>query len=277
VQRPWRPAPCCREGMRLLRLVAMGGTSFVFATASAAALSAASNPSPMPSAARILPLGDSLTLGVQGQGGGYRSPLGQALKGYGSAYNVGFVGGLYLAGDHSGYSGHTIGGILGAVKGARTMEINAPTHVLLLGGTNDFYFYPPLGADAPTALQRMDALLAFLVNRTEPPHIFLATVPPVLIQRCAVYSQGPCAPTISNNIASFNSQLPSLVAKWRQKGAQLTLANMSEAGFAEPDYWTAGTISVTSLWRLGSPKVTDIYLRFWQRVSLIIKRCRYTL
>jgi hypothetical protein len=143
VKRPWRPAPCCcREGMRLLRLVAMGGTSFVFATASAAALSAASNPSPMPSAARILPLGDSLTLGVQGQGGGYRSPLGQALKGYGSAYNVGFVGGLYLAGDHSGYSGHTIGGILGAVKGARTMEINAPTHVLLLGGTNDFYFFP---------------------------------------------------------------------------------------------------------------------------------------
>ena len=91
-------------------------------------------------AARILPLGDSLTLGVQGQGGGYRAPLGAALKGYSSPFNAGFVGGLYLAGDHSGYSGHTLSGILGAVTQARTMELNDPTHVLLLGGTNDFYF-----------------------------------------------------------------------------------------------------------------------------------------
>lgn len=210
----------------------------VLAAASVAAAVAATGSLPL--AARILPLGDSLTLGVQGQGGGYRSPLGQALKGYGSAYNAGFVGGLYLAGDHSGYSGHTISGILGAVRGARTMEINEPTHVLLLGGTNDFYFYPPLGADASTALQRMETLLMFLVNRTAPPQIFLATVPSVLVERCAVYSQGPCAPTIASNIASFNAHLPALVAQWQQKGARLTLVNMSEAGFAEPDYWTAG-------------------------------------
>ena len=60
-----------------------------------ASLAAAVAPLP----ARILPLGDSLTLGVQGAGGGYRSPLGVALKGS-SPYNAGFVGGLYLAGDH---------------------------------------------------------------------------------------------------------------------------------------------------------------------------------
>ena len=57
-------------------------------------------------AARILPLGDSLTLGVQGQGGGYRSPLGAALKGYSTPYSVGFVGGLYLAGSCERESRH---------------------------------------------------------------------------------------------------------------------------------------------------------------------------
>ena len=75
------------------------------------------------SPARILPLGDSLTLGVQGQGGGYRTFLGQALKGYGpEPYDAGFVGALYLAGDHSGYSGHTIAGIESALRAAKTME-----------------------------------------------------------------------------------------------------------------------------------------------------------
>jgi len=193
-----------------------------------------------PAPARILPLGDSLTLGVQGQGGGYRSPLGQALKGYNTPYNAGFVGGLYLAGDHSGYSGHTIAGILSSVTAARTMEINEPTHVLLLGGTNDFYFYPPLGADAATALQRMDLLLGFLTNRTAAPQIFLATVPPVLAQRCAVYSQGPCAPTIAQNIADYNQQLPALVKRWTGKGAKLQLVDMGAAEFEEEDYWVAG-------------------------------------
>ena len=94
----------------------------------------------------------------------------------------------------SGYSGHTIAGILSAVSAARTMEINRPTHVLLLGGTNDFYFYPPLGANATTALDRMHLLLSFLTNRTDPPHIFLSTVPPVLEARCASYVQGVSLP-----------------------------------------------------------------------------------
>jgi lysophospholipase L1-like esterase len=130
--------------------------------------------------------------------------LGVALKGYGTPYNAGFVGSLYLAGDHSGYSGHTIAGILGAVQQARTMEINRPTHVLLLGGTNDFYFYPPLGANASTAVDRMHTLLSFLTNRTdgEPqPHIFLSTVPPVLEHRCAVYSQGVSQPVPGVHVA----------------------------------------------------------------------------
>ena len=190
--------------------------------------------------ARILPLGDSLTLGVQGQGGGYRAPLGAALKGYGSPFNAGFVGGLYLAGDHSGYSGHTLSGILGAVTQARTMELNDPTHVLLLGGTNDFYFYPPLGANASTAAARMHALLGFLTNRSDPPRIFVATVPPVLEERCAVYSQGPCAPTISANIAAFNSALPGIVAEWKAKAFPIQLVDMGTAGFVPGDYWTAG-------------------------------------
>ena len=163
----------------------MGQIIFAVLRGAAAAVPAQAHP-PGSDAARILPLGDSLTLGVQGQGGGYRSPLGVALKGYSTPYNAGFVGGLYLAGDHSsarrprhcthaqcrpcparrpdpdarchsGYSGHTIQGIEGAVRAARTVELNKPTHILLLGGTNDFYFYPPLGANARRAPARASA------------------------------------------------------------------------------------------------------------------------
>ena len=186
--------------------------------------------------ARILPLGDSLTLGVQGQGGGYRSFLGPAVK---QNHVAGFVGALYLAGDHSGYSGHTISGIEAALRSARTMELYSPTHILLLGGTNDFYFYPPLGANASVALDRLDSLLTFLTNRSSAPLIFVATVPPVLIERCAVYVEGPCAPSMVTNIAEYNAALPGYLSQWRHRG--VSLVNMAEeAGFVEADYWTAG-------------------------------------
>jgi lysophospholipase L1-like esterase len=202
-------------------------------------------------AARLLPLGDSLTLGVQGQGGGYRSPLGVALKGYSTPYNVNFVGGLYLAGDHSGYSGHTISGVEGALRAARTMELTSPTHVLLLAGTNDFYFFPPLGADAETALVRLDSLMGFLTNSSlhaVPKVIFVATVPPVLVERCAAYSQGPCAPMIAVNIAEYNAKLPAAVAEWKARaggaagsGTDVQLVDLNKKMGVEPgDYWTAG-------------------------------------
>ena len=201
-------------------------------------------------AARILPLGDSLTLGAQGSGGGYRTPLGEALKGYTSPYNAGFVGGLYWHGDHSGYSGHTLGGILAAVKAARTMELNSPTHVLLMGGTNDAYFFPPLGANATTMLSRLHTLLEFLLDRPAPPIVLLATPPPVLIERCAVYSQGPCAPTVNANIEAYNRGLPEVIASFASIASRtaaagstpnpVRLVNMTAAGFTPEDYWVAG-------------------------------------
>ena len=217
--------------------------------AAAAAQGHAQGPPGGPPPARILALGDSLTLGAQGQGGGYRTPLGEALKGDGAgAFDAGFVGGLYWHGDHSGYSGHTLSGILYAVRSAGTMELTAPTHVLLMGGTNDAYFYPPLGANATTMLERLDALLSFLLDRPSPPLVLVATPPPVLADRCAAYSQGPCAPSINANIKAFNDGVPAVIARARRPvtgpvnttGRDVRLVNMSEAGFVPDDYWTAG-------------------------------------
>ena len=98
-----------------------------------------------PPVVRILPLGDSLTLGfgsaTEGAGseGGYRLHLAARLRAEGLA--VDFVGSqsngpAALDGrDHEGYNGYAVAQIAGVADAA--MAAFAPDIVLLLAGTND--------------------------------------------------------------------------------------------------------------------------------------------
>ena len=99
---------------------------------------------PGASAARIMPLGDSITQWICGPlkpsdrcadtagFGGYRQPLGKALHNKGVAFD--FVGFQYDCGSHAGISGHTckeIGEEIAANAGAHKPDV-----VLLMCGTN---------------------------------------------------------------------------------------------------------------------------------------------
>jgi lysophospholipase L1-like esterase len=86
--------------------------------------------------ARIMPLGDSITLGVNG---GYRNGLWTRLIAIGQSVDyVGSQSDPYTKApdhDHEGHPGFTIGNIAASTNG--WLASYAPTHVLLLAGTND--------------------------------------------------------------------------------------------------------------------------------------------
>jgi lysophospholipase L1-like esterase len=95
---------------------------------------------------RIMPLGDSITLGVNG---GYRNRLYTRLAGL--ACNVGYVGTLFdqyaLAPDkdHEGHSGYAIADI---VREANPwLAAQTPDYVLLMIGTNDVAWWSVMNAD----------------------------------------------------------------------------------------------------------------------------------
>ncbi len=83
-----------------------------------------------------MPLGDSITLGVNG---GYRNGLWNRLSAAG--YSVDFVGSQsdpYTKApdrDHEGHPGFTLGNIASSADG--WLSSAKPTHVLLMAGTND--------------------------------------------------------------------------------------------------------------------------------------------
>ena len=114
-----------------------------------------------PQAARIMCLGDSITLGVGG--GGYRQPLAGLLQKHTPDWD--FVGPMYAnGGKHAGYNGWTIAQILTVAQ--RDLLVHQPTHVLLMAGTNDFFFLgdpkSPYGANASKGVERMTQLLALI-------------------------------------------------------------------------------------------------------------------
>lgn len=96
--------------------------------------------------ARIMPLGDSITLGVNG---GYRNGLWNRLTAAGRSFD--FVGSQFdqythvPAKNHEGHPGFSIGDISANVDG--WLQSAAPTHVLLMIGTNDVAWWCVRSAD----------------------------------------------------------------------------------------------------------------------------------
>jgi lysophospholipase L1-like esterase len=136
-------------------------------------------PPPPPAGAggvRIMPLGDSITLGVNG---GYRNGLWSRLSAAG--HSVDFVGSQsdpYTKApdrDHEGHPGFTLGNIASSADG--WLSSAKPTHVLLMAGTNDVAWWC-----AQTASQVADqsgALIDQILQDLPGAWVIVATIPPL--------------------------------------------------------------------------------------------------
>ncbi|MCC6596924.1 MAG: cellulase family glycosylhydrolase [Rhodanobacteraceae bacterium] len=135
-------------------------------------------PPPTTGVWRIMPLGDSITVGVNG---GYRNGLWNRLKAAG--YAVDFVGSesdIYTKApdpNHEGHPGFTIGGIAERIdEWARAAN---PTHVLLMIGTNDVAWWSAKTASeiAEETMALVDRLRAVLPKAW----IVVGSIPPLTV------------------------------------------------------------------------------------------------
>jgi len=171
---------------------------------------------------RVLPLGDSLTLGYgsaqegSGSEGGYRVRLQQLLAQNGLA--VKFVGTQangprsLVNNRHEGYNGFTIREVSRVGRKACAVLSPQPQVVLLLAGTNDVLSWTSPG-EAATDLER---LIEDLGRQVPGVKLVAAQLIP------AMYNQ--------EEIGSFNTQLPALVERQRSRGLSLRLVNMHGIG-----------------------------------------------
>eukprot|EP00929_Paragymnodinium_shiwhaense_P020145 TRINITY_DN13522_c0_g2_i1.p1 TRINITY_DN13522_c0_g2~~TRINITY_DN13522_c0_g2_i1.p1 ORF type:complete len:257 (-),score=23.83 TRINITY_DN13522_c0_g2_i1:74-844(-) len=196
---------------------------------------------------RIMPMGDSITLGV-GHAGGYRCPLSQLLKARGIDHEL--VGPLGdQCGGHAGYNGQTIQQIAG--KARSDSASFAPDVVTLQAGTNDMYFYrngpAGVGANATGAIARLETLLDELYAGRPKLVVALSTVTKINATRCEHYPEAPwhpaaCPPDMPSNIAQFNALLPDFVARQRDvRERNVVLHDINaEVNFTAADYFYWG-------------------------------------
>jgi len=122
-----------------------------------------------------MPLGDSITLGVNG---GYRNNLYTGLQQ--SNCGVSYVGTQFdqwtrvTDKDHEGHPGWTIGDIAGSVN--TWLASTQPNIIFLMIGTNDTAWWTAANADQIGA--RHDALIEQLRTARPAAWIFVASIPP---------------------------------------------------------------------------------------------------
>lgn len=221
---------------RLRAVFADGGMSEAV-TASAITLAPVTRP-PI----RILPLGDSITLGASQPAwipGGYRDPLHTLLTNAG--YQIQFVGSdtnnptaaLTAAGNksHEGHGSYTTSNLLANLDGAAagpsannggfwltgisgTRPPVYPDVILLMAGVNDLgvnQFPPEVG------LAGLDALITKLAMLRPGAHIVVSTLTPYI---------GSVYPNREANEQAFNAALPALVASHQSAGHRVTLCDV---------------------------------------------------
>jgi len=162
----------------------------------------------IPPPLRIMPLGDSITLGLSVPGG-YRAPLYQLLTNAGR--QVDFIGTQTGNGaaslpdaDHEGYSGFTIRGIdsiLPSIFGASV----GPDIILVLLGVNDYR----VGDDIGNATNRLEALVVRLAMNWPNARIIVANLLPL------------AEPFNTQIQTTFNPLLPGLCERQRALGRQV--------------------------------------------------------
>ena len=178
---------------------------------------------------KILPLGDSITVGLvnteaankpaqDNDTGGYRNFLNQSLIGDGFGEAVDFVGsqkkGSFGDNEHEGHSGRTVQYISDRIVG--WLNPTQPDIVLLMIGTNDTG-----NSNISQADERLSVLIDKITNHPSNPHVLVASIPP--IDPNFELSQ-------SNNAKTYNAQIPGIL--WDK----LTQGN--KVSFVDPTFRT---------------------------------------
>ena len=160
---------------------------------------------------RIMPLGDSITDGLNVPGG-YRIDLWQKFVAGG--HRVDFVGSLSNGPsslgdrDHEGHSGWTISQIdSNVVNWLRTHD---PDTILLHIGTNDMYRENPGGAPS-----RLSALIDRITAQSPDAELFVATIVPLSFADSAV--------------RAYNAAIPGIVRSKADAGKRVHLVDMYSA------------------------------------------------
>ncbi len=181
----------------------------------------------------IMPMGDSITLGVGSSGGGYRDPLYQLLTARGDTFT--FVGPqaghptdlLTQNGQqyHAGYSGYGITNFAGSATATDIRnglhenlekwigpDGSHPDIILLMIGTNDI----DQNHEVEHAPARLDAFISSIYDYLPKVKLLLATVVPMKNER-------------QSNMIVFNAAFPQIVASHRAKGHDVWLVPMADA------------------------------------------------
>jgi lysophospholipase L1-like esterase len=176
------------------------------------------SPCPASGPCVILPLGDSITYGIQ-YAGAYRVELFQdALTAHQSITYVGdpslangptTVGGVSFPQDNDGHSGWTIDQIASLVP-APALQTN-PDIVLLMIGTNDMYSQSQPVAQAP---QRLAALIDSIVGAAPKALLVVAEITP--LQNSTWEAQ----------VVTYNAAIPALVKARAAAGKHVALVDM---------------------------------------------------
>jgi lysophospholipase L1-like esterase len=175
---------------------------------------------------KILPLGDSITFGIQFEGA-YRVEL--FSKAVSANKKITFVGsqmngpttvsGMTFPRSHEGHSGFTIDQMVPFVASDAQY---APNIILLHIGTNDTYMSNPGGA--PTRLQSLvDMILTAYPNTL------------LVVAKIVPY------PSQMANVNTFNATIPGLVASRAAMGKHILLADLN-TGFNVPTMLSSDTI-----------------------------------
>ena len=182
--------------------------------------------------ARIMPLGDSLTLGVTASAlapnAGYRSVL--SSKFVQSGLSVNFVGTLKNGGgglgdiDHEGHGGNNIDQINAGISSF--LDTATPDVVLLMIGTNDI-FIPDTAAEM---LSKLSQLIDKITSFSPDVKLLVAAVPPIDPQADEKKSAAGQIADVQK-IKDYNAGIPKLIAS--KKTARVSFVNTSSLTVAD--------------------------------------------
>ncbi|KAJ7679372.1 lipolytic enzyme [Mycena polygramma] len=183
---------------------------------------------------RLLPLGDSITFGLQStDGNGYRSTLHNLLQ---TGNTVDFIGslksGTMADNDNEGHSGATIAQIQQFATNSAALPAR-PNVVLLMAGTNDVF-----GGSISTAPSRLSTLIDSIFTACPDAALIVATLTPLSAGQAAV--------------DTYNQAVTQLVATRKAAGQHILLASMASVLASDlfdgvhPD--DAGYVKMANAW-----------------------------
>ena len=179
---------------------------------------------------KIMPLGDSITVGynaqdeTQGQGGGYRFPLSQLLMT--SALNFNFVGSQnngpanWPYNSNEGHDGACIVDIVNGITplnqgGQGWLGLAQPDMILLMIGTNDINQTHSYCGDVSTAPTRLQALITQIFYLLPSVQLMVASIPPFLDHEA--------------DVATYNASVKSIVNQYASQGMAITFVDVNSA------------------------------------------------